>query len=211
MAYEIPYHKSLYKIPDMVIDGNSTADNPVEFDLAPAWGPDWARIRSIIQATIGLAQDGTWDEATQQMVIASFEQGGQAFSNTVEAIRGLSVPAAMAIRAGILDELKPGQTLATQIPITNGRQFSRICGALPTMALCVASEIAKLSNKGEVDPRLFVQPSGSGSQATKAPKPSTAGSASRTSRRRGTAANRPAAGSQPAGTSPPSPSSGSGT
>lgn len=200
MSYQIPYHKHLFKLPDVVLPGNSTADNPVEFDLAPAWGADWARIRSIITATIGLSQDGGWSPEMQQMVISAFETGGQAFTNTVEAIRGLTVPMAMALRAGILDALPKGSSLDTPVPVTNGFHFTRICGAVPVIALTVASEVAKLSQKQEVDPRLFVQPSGSGGRGKKAARTGTAGSAQRTSRRQGTAANPPAGENPPAGT-----------
>jgi len=188
MAYAIPYHRHTFRPVNDQLAGNATADNPVEFDICPAWGADWARIKSIIYASLGLAQDGVWSPEVQHAVIAAFDSGAQAFVNTVEAIRGL-----MAVRAGILPDIPKGQSADTQVPVTTGVQFSRICGAVPVIALQVASEIAKLSQEAEaVDPRFFAQPSGSGGRGTKKKRRSTASSARSTSRRQGTAANPPA-------------------
>lgn len=200
--FDVPYHRDTYRIPDVFIPGNSTSDNPTEFDLVPAWGADWARVKSIIVATTGLATTEEWSADMQKTVIAAFETGGTAFINTVTAVRGLTIPAAMAIRAGIIEpkDYNPEQPDA-KIPITSGLTFSRVCGALPTIALMVASKIAQLSNKAEIDGRFFVQPSGSGGTGIKKRTRSNATSAPRTPRRRATAASPDPTASQPAGTS----------
>jgi hypothetical protein len=52
--YHIPYHGHPgFRPLNELVPGNNVADDPVEFDLAPAWGPDLARIRSIITASPG--------------------------------------------------------------------------------------------------------------------------------------------------------------
>jgi hypothetical protein len=193
MAYKIPYHQ----FPDFrptndLIPGNQQADNPVSFDLAPAWGPDLARLRSIVAGSMGLVQDQDWSPAVQQAVVAALENGQSAFVNTVTAVRGLTIPAAMALRAGLIGALPlvPGTTdpdPAAAVPVLDGFGFSRICGAVPAMACHVALKIMEISAKSEVDPRLFVQPSGSGGTGTPEATAGTAAPAHRTPRRRGTA------------------------
>jgi len=196
MAFDIPYHRhpGFRPINDLV-PGNDNADNPVEFDLAPAWGADLARIKSIVLASLGLTQTSDWSPEIQAAVIAAFDSGAKAFVNTVEAIRGLTIPAVMAVRAGLLVEVPkvPGTLTpdpGAKVPVTTGLAFSLICGAVPAMALHVATKIAEISQKTEVDPRFFVQPSGSGGTVTRDTPATTAGSAPATSRRRGTAGKR---------------------
>lgn len=196
MAYEIPYHRHPnFRPVNDLMPGNAESEDPVEFDLAPAWGADLARIRSIITASLGLVQEQDWGPAIQAAVIASFDTGGAAFVNTIEAVRGLRIPAAMAVRAGLLVEMpkvagtnKPDYD--AKVAITTGLAFSRICGAVPAMAFHVATKIAEISQKAEgvvADSRFFAQPSGSGGTGTSAAPATTAGSARPTSRRRGTA------------------------
>jgi hypothetical protein len=196
MAYDIPYHRHPgFRPPNDLLPGNDSSENPVEFDLAPAWGGDLARIRSIMSASIGLVNENDWSPATQAAVIAAFETGAPAYVNTVEAVRGLTIPAAMAFRAGLITDLPkvPG-TLnpdpAAKVAVTTGVAFSRICGAVPAMALAVAMKIMEISAKSEAivaDSRFFVQPSGSGGTGTPEAAATTAGSARPTPRRRGTA------------------------
>lgn len=199
MALHIPYHRKTFRPVNDVVAGNDHSDNPVEFDLAPAEGSELARIKSVIVAAAGLVDPGDWTKTMQDGVISAFETAAPAFVNTVEAIRGLTVPAALAKRVGIIGDIPKtvpqGQTEArpdanAPIPILTGYQFSRICGFVPAMSLHVALEIAALSQQTEVDPRLFVQPSGSGGPGTLQRTPSTAGNARSGPRRRGTAARR---------------------
>lgn len=173
MAYQVHYARDTYKPDDIMVPGNSTASNPVEFDLCPAEGPDLARIKSVLVATSGLVQTENWGPDMQAAVIAAFENGAPAFINTIEQVRGMTIPAAMAKRVGIISEIpthvKPGTSTTVPnfeapIPVTTGLHFSRICGFVNMTALTmqVAKEIAVLSNRTEIDPRLFVQPSGFG-------------------------------------------------
>lgn len=198
MSYQIPYHRETVRPVNDVIPGNTQSDNPVEFDIAPAWGADLARIKSVVFASMGLITEAGWTPELQAAVIGSFETGAAAFVNTVEAIRGLTVPAVMALRAGLISELprrvpdggtEPIQDPNAPIPITTGVAFSRICGAVSPMALHVAMKIADLSNRANMDPRFFAQPSGSGIPAMERQTGLTATSAPKRSRRRGTAGN----------------------
>lgn len=187
MAFTIPYSTETVRVPNFLIKGNETADAPVEFDIAPAWGADMARIKSVVVASAGLSSDEEWSPGVQNAVIKAFETGGSAFVNTVLAIRNLSIPMRMAIRAGIISAPAAGAAVDTPVPIVNGEQFSRIAGAIAGQAFWLAMKIVHLSGKQEIDPRFFVQPSGSGGQGTSGRRTTTAGSAPKTSRRRGTA------------------------
>lgn len=209
MAHQIPYHTDTFRPVSDVIPGNETADNPVEFDLVPAEGPDLARLKSVVFAAAGLTQESSWTPDVQEAVIKAFETGAMAFVNTVEAIRGLTIPAAMAKRVGIITELPthvPEGTTApvpnpkAPIPVLHGLSFSKICGFVPLMAFHVAMRLVDLSNKAEaIDPRFFGQPSGSGGQRTAGQTNGTAGNARRRSRRRETAGGQAPAGSQQPG------------
>jgi hypothetical protein len=196
VAFQTSYQRDTVRVSDTLIPGNSNSDSPVEFDICPAWGADIARIKSIIYATLGLAQDGDWSPEVQANVIEAFGTGGAAFVNTVERIRNLTVPAVAALRAGLITELpksvKPGDQAPTPdheapFPITNGTQFAKVCGGMLPIALEIAFAIGKLDG-AKADARFFGQPSGSGETATgKKAGRSTAGIVPRLPRRRVTA------------------------
>jgi hypothetical protein len=181
MALQLSYHQNTYTPTDDFIPGNSTASNPVRFELAPAEGADLARMKSILVAVAGLVADG-WAAGDQAAVIRAFETGAPAFVNTVERVHGLSVPVAMAKRVGL-----PVQDGQTDVPVVTGYDFSKVCGfsEMMTLTMQLAAEILKLSNKLQVDPRFFAQPSGSlppvtagpvtGTSATPAPQQSEGG------------------------------------
>lgn len=186
MAHQISYRRNTYKAPDTLIPGNSTSSDPVEFDLCPAEGIDLARIKSILVSTAGIAGDTAWSPEVQEAVIKGFTIGAPAFVNTVEAVRGLTIPAVLAKRVGIIQEIPthvaPGTTqvvpnFEAPIRIVNGLQFSAIAGFESTLAMFVASEITKLSQLTSVDQRLFVQPSGSGGTGMPSGQTGTADSA----------------------------------
>lgn len=208
--HQIPYHRDTFRPVNDLLPGNETSDNPVEFELVPAAGSDLARIKSVIYATLGLVQGDAWTPDVQEGVIRAFETGAAAFANTVEAVRGLTIPAALAKRVGIIQELPnhvlPGSSTPVPnpeapIPVVSGLAFSKICGFVPAMALHVAMKVAELSGKTEaIDPRFFGQPSGSGGPGTAGPTNTTAGSAQRRSRRRRTAAGQAPAENQQPGT-----------
>lgn len=188
--FDVPYSTATERIPDTLAPDNSISNNPLEFDLVPAWGPDLARLKSVMTASLGLVNDGNWSPELQAAVIAGFETGAPAFVNTVTTIRGLTIPAAMALRGGILPALPPGMKLDGRIPVTTGAEFSRICGApeFTGIALHVAFKIVGLTGKQQVDARFFVQPSGSGGAGTSGPTATTVRNARRTSKKPGTAA-----------------------
>jgi hypothetical protein len=162
---------------DDYVPGNSTATNPLTFGLAPAEGPDIARIKSVLVAAAGLNAD-SWHAGQQDAVIHAFTTGAPAFVNTITKITGLSIPAAMALRVGL--PVPDGQDT---VAIVNGYQFSRIVGftEMLVLSMALAAEILKLSGSSHVDPRLFAQPSGlqplgtatpaKGTNATSAPAP----------------------------------------
>jgi hypothetical protein len=209
MAQHLSYATTTYRPPNAVIPGNDDDAHPTEFDLLPAEGPDLARIKSAIVGTAGLVIDAPWTEQTQDVVVSAIKHGAPAFIETIAAIRGLTVPAAMAHRVGVIGELpghlapggsSPVPNPAAPIAVTTGAQFSRICGFLPVLSMFVAQQIVELSNRTGIDARFFEPPSGSGGQetpgttpgsATPAPPPpgapATAGSATpRETRRHGT-------------------------
>lgn len=180
VAFQVTYARDTYKPDDFLIPGNTVANNPVEFDICPAEGADLARIRSILTATAGLVNDHSWSPDMQAAVISAFETGAPAFINTVEAVRGLTVPAVMAKRVGLIAEVPkhvpdggstPVPNLNAPIPITTGLDFSKVCGFvnLAALAMQVAFKITELSNRTSIDPRLFAQPSGSGGPGTPRP------------------------------------------
>lgn len=124
MPYAVPYATDTLRIPNAMIPGNETSDNPVEFDIAPAWGPDLARLRSVVSAADALSRDtgdnGSWTPAVQDATIKGFEVGAPAFANIILAIRGLTIPVQMALRAGVLPTIQPGMAADAQIPIMSG-------------------------------------------------------------------------------------------
>lgn len=157
MAFKLSYRTTTFRPSDELIPDNSKSPTPVEFDLAPAEGVDLARIKSVIVSTAGISADG-WSSAVQDAVIRSFETSAAAFVNTIERVRNLTIPAAMAQRVGL-----PVPEGVTEIPINNGLAFTRVClfpEILP-LSMQLAAEILKLTNSLTVDPRLFAQPSGS--------------------------------------------------
>lgn len=196
MAYQIPYESATYTPDSDLIPGNEHADNPVQFDLAPAGGSDLARLKSVIYAAAGLTNEGGWSPEMQAAVLSSFETGAPMFERCVLAIRGFSIPAALAVRLGILSKLPvragdDGRVLpdpAAPVPILTGIEFAKIAGFQTALALSVAFEIMKISRQVErLDPRLFVRPSGSPSAGTPSGPTGTAQRARRQPGRRGTA------------------------
>lgn len=197
MGMHIPYTGDKFRIPDSLAPGNSVAERPILFHLEPAWGPDLARIKSVIFATAGLVNTTDWSPDMQSAVTEAFGHGQLAFINTITQIEGLTIPARMAQRAGLLENLPTkvgadGQAVPdpdAPFPITTGRHFAAICGSGSVLALSmtVAAKIASLSEDALIDPRFFAQPSGSGGPGTRPKMPTSAAAANPTSRRRETA------------------------
>jgi hypothetical protein len=212
MAYQIPYETETYRVEDALIAGNSRADNPVEFDLAPAGGSDLARLKSVLVASGGL-MDEKWSPETQAATIAAMSTGNDVFTRTVLAVRGLTVPAALAVRVGIIPEVPERADAAgvvkpdpkAPVLISDGAQFARVSGFLSGVALGVAFRLIKISSQvDEVDPRFFVRPSGSPSPGTRKRTIGSATPVRKRSGKRGTAESQAPTVDQKPGTSSPS-------
>lgn len=193
MAMHVVFKENTYRIPDDFLPGNSTSDDPVEFDLEPAWGADLARIKSITYACIGVTQPGDWTPDTQQAVAAAFEHGAAGFIRTIREVRGLTVDPKVARRANLITNEQLAQLQKTQQPfrVSTGAHYAAICGTLIATSILVAKEIAVLTDGAErdMDPRFFKQPSGSGGTVTEEKTPAgPATTARRRTRGRGTVA-----------------------
>lgn len=182
MAAHLRYTRNVFTIPDEVIPGNSTDRQPVRFHLAPAEGADIARLRSVLTATAGVGY-ADWSPEVQRAVTAAFSHGAPGFVDTVERVEGLTIPAALALRAGLLEKLPTAVKAGTSAPsddpdapiaVTSGKAFSRIVGFELVLAASVAQEILRLTNETGIDPRFFASPSGSAAAATPAATPTAA-------------------------------------
>lgn len=196
MAYQIPYESDTFRPTDDLIPGNGNSDNPVTFEILPAGGPDLARLKSVLYASAGLTSNAVWSSEMQQAVIAAFESGAGVFERCVAAISGFNIPAALAVRVGILPALpvraddsgKVRPDPKAPVPITAGHEFAKIAGFQTALALSVAFRIMEISRQVEkLDPRLFVPPSGSLSAGTPGAPTGTAGRARKRPGRRETA------------------------
>lgn len=175
MSYQIPYESDTFKPDNGLIPGNAEADNPVEFDLVPAGGADLARLKSVLYAAAGLANEGGWSPDMQAATVAAFDHGAGVFERTITGIRGYNIPAALAVRVGLLKELpkvadaegKVRPDPKAPVPVTNGYEFAKIAGFQTALALSVAFAVMKISKQvADLDPRLFVRPSGLPSAGT---------------------------------------------
>lgn len=155
MAATIPFHRETFR--PICIQGNDTADNPVEFKISAVGGQGRARIKSILVASEGMLGDAGWSPAVQEAVIKAFETGAPAFAEGVQEVRGLTVPAALAQKVGLLapGKLPQGLDEASQVPILTGSEFAAISGYWPVLAFEVAMAIARVSGQAEIDPRFF--------------------------------------------------------
>jgi len=124
----------------------------------------------VMYAAAGLTNEGTWSPDMQQAVISSFDSGAAVFERCVLSVRGLTVPAALAVRVGLLATIPVRADSAGQVrpdpdapvPITTGPQFTRIVPFQTALALALCFEIMKISRQIErLDVRLFAEPSGS--------------------------------------------------
>jgi len=211
MAYQIPFHRDVYVLPDQAVPQNSQSQTPVRVTLVPPSGPDLARLKSVVYANTGLMDqvDDNWTREQQLAVISAFETGVPVFINTVLLVENLSVPAGMAKQAGIIPTLptKPDQEAANQtipdfdasIQIRTGHEFAMVAGYLPVIAFYVAIRLLALSGKlSNLDARLFAPPGGSGATAT----PDRTSGAARPARRTKGSRKRATAGATPAPENP---------
>lgn len=196
MSAQIPFSSETFR-PISIIN-NDKAENPVEFDICAVGGPARAALKSVIVATGGLAATGNWSPDVQDAVIAAFKNGGQAFVDGVTKVRGLTAPAALCVKVGLLAELPKGMDENTQIPITNGLEYSRVAGYWPMLSFEVGMALARISGQAEIDPRFFAWLSIS--LGLPASPPGTAKRAERKRAPKGTAGSRTPKGGRAAGT-----------
>jgi len=215
MAVHLRYTRNVFTIPDEVVPGNSTDKQPVRFHLAPAEGPDVARLRSVITATAGVMH-GDWSPEVQRAVTAAFSHGAPGFVDTVERIEGLTIPAALALRARLIEKLptaiRPGTGVPVEDPeapiaVTSGRAFAAIAGFELVLSTRVAQEILRLTNETGIDPRFFASPSGSPAAETPAATPTAVTAAPTAPEGLATAASPDPTAPPPDGTTPLAPSS----
>jgi hypothetical protein len=178
MSYRIPFHRDPGFIPQTIPD-NATSDRPVSFELSMAAGPDQARLKSILFATIGMANPtaASWSAQIQHAVVEAFRMSPELFINTVGRVANLTAPAALCRRVGIEVSDKAGDE--DDVPITNGALFAKVAPFMTDLALEVALEIQRLTVKGAIDPRFTKPSSGSPGKSSKrsgsartAPRPS---------------------------------------
>lgn len=153
MSVVIPFAEETFR--PLCVKGNHEADNPVEFDLCAVGGAAKARLKSIVIATSGLSDIGSWTEEVQRSVIAAFETGAGVFAEGVVAVRGLKVPMALALKVGLVAEIPRGLDRKSEFPITTGYEFARICGYWPIMSFELAMQLSRISGQADIDPRFF--------------------------------------------------------
>jgi hypothetical protein len=156
MSYHVPFHEQDY-VPKS-IKGNAESQTPVRFYLSAAGGPDLARVKSIIHATRALALERTWSPQVQESVTAAFKHGADVFVKTVDRIDNLTVPMALALKAGLVAlpaKGAPALDRAAPFAIDTGDKFSKICGWLSILAFEVAMQIGIMSDEANPDPRFF--------------------------------------------------------
>jgi hypothetical protein len=153
MSAAIPFSRETYR--PLCIKGNATSESPTEFDLQAVGGASRARLKSIIIATSGLEHQGDWSPAVQEAVIKAFETGASVFAEGVTKIRGLTAPAALFQRVGLVVDLPKGLDPESQIPVTNGVEYSALCGYWPILSFELAMALARVSKQAEIDSRFF--------------------------------------------------------
>ncbi|MGE0446807.1 MAG: hypothetical protein AB7P99_16395 [Vicinamibacterales bacterium] len=175
MPYTIPYESGTFRPPSAIIPGNDESAEPVEFELVPAEGEDQARLKSVIYATAGMANQ-QWGPEIQRTVIEAFRSAKGLFDQTVPVVRNLSVPYALAVRAGLVEAPAPGRKATetpAEVPVRTGRDFTKVQGFMPPLAFLLAMEIAKLGRGVDLDARFF-EPASTRSEASDPAASSTA-------------------------------------
>lgn len=185
MAYRIPFHRVAYR-PES-LPGNVDSDAPVEFDLSPVGGGELAKAKTLVTAlgTLGLVDAG-WTAQHERTVVEGLKSAPDLFKAGIDAIRGLSVPAAMAVKVGLLPKVPDGLTPDSDVPVTTGEQFVRLVPYQTALALELVMRLVKLSTDADIDPRFFGSPTTS--PATRANGSGSAPPAPRPRGRRATAA-----------------------
>lgn len=157
MAHHIPFHQDTFR--PKFIAGNDRSDTPVEFDLSALGAPDQVRLKGLIYASVALGSRPGWDAQIEAGMIDAFQKAPEVFINGVDAVRNLTVPAAMAVKAGVLAELPANLPKDHPVPIVTGKDFARVSVFMPTLAFEVAHRLEQLCDESYIDPRLFEPPS----------------------------------------------------
>lgn len=155
MAHQVPFNEDTYR--PLAIKGNADSDRPVEFDLSQVGDTDQARVKSLITAFDELNFSKQWNADIQKRVVACLREGRQVFVNGIDAIRNLTVPYKLAVKAGLA---APGDERKAPVAITNGHEFAAIAAYQQVLAIEIAMQIGKLCKEGDIDPRFFGLPAG---------------------------------------------------
>lgn len=196
MSHHVPFHEEVWTVPDSIIPGNSQAEVPCRFHISMGSDDDLAMLKSIVVGAVGITPDIKWTPQIQRTVAHAFKHGRDAFIRTVDEVDGLTVQAKLARKAGLMPPFVPGATDISgypedaPYPIKNGYQFSRVAPYMIIIGFVLATEIVKLTDKGNVDAR-FIGPLFGSSTAAQAAKQeaanSTVPSVPKESRKRATA------------------------
>lgn len=155
MSHQIPFNEETYR--PKSIKGNVDADKPVEFDLSQVGGADLVRLKQIIFAFAAVGMVDDYTPEVSRNVCEALNAGPGVFIHGIDAIRHFTIPAALAVKAGVLKELGELDRKAA-VPITTGADFARIVGYQMVLGLELAMEIGRISDEGEMDPRFFGSP-----------------------------------------------------
>lgn len=164
MAQHIPFNSVTFR--PTVFKDNDTSPQPVEFELSQVDSAEQLRLKGMLFALASLAAAGVrdpktglvpvpWTPELEQASTAALRAGRTVFEQGVDAVRNLTVPARLAVKAGILASLPENLPADQAVPIATGEHFGKVAAFLPTLAFEVAQKIADLCDEGYIDPRFF--------------------------------------------------------
>ena len=185
--YTIPFNQETYRAQS--IPGNATAEKPVEFVLSQVGGEDLVKLKGLVFASSVLAHVKSWQKEMSAGAIDAFQKAPSFFVSGIDEIRNLSVPFALAKKAGIAPDMKDGESAPDTVAIRAGGQFAAISPFVIVLALEVAMKLAEISQASEIDTRFFGR--GSGSPAARTTPNGSARRAVKPRKPRGTAGSGP--------------------
>jgi hypothetical protein len=158
MAYRVPFHQETFT-------AEVPGDERVEFDLSAVSSSSLVLLKALMagMASLAFLRDPGGDEtkrASEQL-----KSVGPAFVEGVDAVRGLTVPDALARRV-LLRETDSKET--DDVPVKTGAQFARVAPYLPAIALQVGFKLIRLSGEegAGIKPDYFGLCSGSPAKPT---------------------------------------------
>lgn len=161
MSHHVPFCEETWTVPDTVIPGNSEAEVPCRFHISMGSDDDLAMLKSIVVGAVGITPDIKWTPQIQRTVAHAFKHGRDAFVRTVDSVEGLTVQAKLARKAGLMPPYVAGATDISgypddaPYPIKTGYHFSRVAPYMIIIGFLLATEIIKLTDKGNVDSRFI--------------------------------------------------------